>query len=133
MGQRQYMGAFQSHREAHKMMKKIGERGFVKGVLGLFILAAVFFVGISFGKPYYRYYELGSLTRDFLKSDVGDTNAIRKNILDNAAGLKVPLDEEDLDVHIENKIVKVKATWSETVDFWGYYTKKLDFVMEEEY
>ena len=31
------------------------------------------------------------------------------------------------------KVIKVKATWSETVDFWGYYQKKLDFVMEEEY
>ena len=40
---------------------------------------------------------------------------------------------EDLDVSIVNKIVKVKATWSETVDFWGYYQKKIDFVMEEEY
>jgi len=115
------------------MMKRIGERGFVKGFFGLFIVVAIFFVGISFGKPYYRYYTLGSHTRDFLKTDIGDMNAIRKNILDNAAELNVPLDEKDLDVRIEKKIVKVKATWSETVDFWGYYTKKLDFVMEEEY
>ena len=115
------------------MMKKIGERGFVKGFFGLFILVAVVFVLISFGKPYYRYYELGSLTRDFLKTDVGDINAIRKDIINNAAELKVPLDEKDLEVRIEKKIVKVKATWSETVDFWGYYQKKFDFVMEEEY
>jgi len=115
------------------MMKKIGERGFVKGFFGLFILVAIVFVGISFGKPYYRYYSLGSQTRDFLKTDVGDINAIRKDIINNAAELKVPLDEQDLDVRIEKKIVKVKATWSETVDFWGYYQKKFDFVMEEEY
>lgn len=114
-------------------MKKIGERGFVKGVFGLFILVAIVFVGISFGKPYYRYYELGSLTRDFLKTDVGDINAIRKDIIDNAAKLKVPLDEKDLEVRIVEKMIKVKATWSETVDFWGYYQKKFDFVMEEEY
>ncbi|RPI38255.1 MAG: hypothetical protein EHM54_00885 [Nitrospiraceae bacterium] len=115
------------------MKYRIGDRGFIQGFLLLFVLVAVVFVGISFGKPYYRYYELGSLTRDFLKTDVGDINAIRKDIIDNAAELKVPLDEKDLEVRIEKKIVKVKATWSETVDFWGYYTKKLDFVMEEEY
>lgn len=115
------------------MMKKMGDRGFVKGLFLLLILVAVVFVGISFSKPYYRYYTLGSHTRDFLKSDVGDINSIRKNIMDNAAELKVPLDEKDLDVSIVNKFVKVKATWSETVDFRGYYQKKLDFVMEEEY
>jgi len=115
------------------MMKKMGERGFFKGFFLLLILVAVVFVGISFSKPYYRYYTLGSLTRDFLKSDVGDINAIRKNIMDNAEELKVPLDEKDLEVVVVNKIIKVKATWFETVDFWGYYQKRLDFVMEEEY
>jgi len=114
-------------------MKKIGERGFVKGFFGLCILVAIVFVMISFGKPYYRYYELGSHTRDFLKTDIGDINAIRKDIIDNAAELKVPLNEKDLEVRIVEKMIKVKATWSETVDFWGFYQKKFDFVMEEEY
>jgi len=114
-------------------MKKIGNTGFVKGFLSLVVLGALVFAGISFGKPYYRYYELGSLTRDFLKTDVGDINAIRKNIMDNAAELHVPLDEGDLEVVVDKKVVKVRATWSETVDFWGYYQKKFDFVMEEEY
>ena len=115
------------------MMKKIGDRGSVMGFFWLIILVAVVFVGISFGKPYYRYYTLGSHTRDFLKSDIGEIPAIRKDIMDNAAELKVPLDEKDLEVVVVNKIIKVKATWSETVDFWGYYQKKIDFAMEEEY
>ncbi|MDH4230676.1 MAG: hypothetical protein OEW04_01450 [Nitrospirota bacterium] len=115
------------------MMKKIGEKGFVKGLVGIFILVAIVFVGISFGKPYYRYLTLGSHTRDFLKTDVGNVDTIRKNIMANAAELNVPLVENDLEVRIENKMVKVRATWSETVDFWGYYQKRFDFVMEEEY
>ena len=115
------------------MMKKIGDRGSVMGFFWLIILAAVVFVGISFSKPYYRYYTLGSHTRDFLKSDIGNIEAIRKDVMDNAAELKVPLDEKDLEVVMVNKIIKVKATWSETVDFWGYYQKKIDFAMEEEY
>ena len=115
------------------MMKNIGDRGLVKGVLLLCILVAVVFVGISFAKPYYRYYTLGSHTRDFLKTDIGDIEAIRKNVMKDAEELKVPLDEKDLEVVVVNKIIKVKATWSETVDFWGYYQKKIDFAMEEEY
>jgi len=115
------------------MMKNIGNRGSVKGLFLLVILVAIVFVGISFAKPYYRYYTLGSHTRDFLKTDIGNIDAIRKNIMDNAEELKVPLDENDLEVGVVNKMIKVKATWSETVDFWGYYQKKIDFVMEEEY
>ena len=114
------------------MMKKIGNRGFVTGVLSLCILVVIIFIGISFGKPYYRFYALGSHTRDFLKTDVGDIDAIKKNVMKDAAELNVPLDEADLEVVSLNKIIKVKATWSETVDFWGYYQKQLDFVMEEE-
>jgi len=115
------------------MMKNIGDRGSVMGFFLLLILVAIVFVGISFSKPYYRYYTLGSHTRDFLKTDIGNIDAIRKNIMDNAAELHVPLDEKDLEVVVVNKIIKIKATWSETVDFWGYYQKKIDFVMKEEY
>ncbi|PKL52331.1 MAG: hypothetical protein CVV37_01825 [Nitrospira bacterium HGW-Nitrospira-1] len=121
------------------MMKKIGNRGFVKGVFLLFVLVAVVFAGISFGKPYYRYYKLGAFTKDFMKLDsgsigeYGNTGGLRKNIMDNAAELNVPLSEKNLEIKIVNKFVYVKATWSETVDFWGYYQKKLDFVMEKDY
>ena len=115
------------------MMRKIGDRGFFKGVFLLLVLAVIVFVGITFAKPYYRYHTLASHTRDFLKTEVGVIDVIRKNIMDNAAELNVPLDEENLEVIKVEKIIKIKATWSETVDFWGYYQKTLDFVMEEEY
>jgi hypothetical protein len=115
------------------MMKKIGNRGFVKGFLVLCVLVAIVFAGVSFGKPYYRYYSLSSHTRDFLKSDTFSPETIRKNIMADAEELNVPLAEEDLEVSVKQKNVKVRATWSETVDFWGYYQKTFDFVMEEDY
>jgi hypothetical protein len=59
---------------------------------------------------------------------------IKSEIMKDAEELHVPLDEENLSVVVTpTKIVKVRATWSETVDFWGYYQKQLDFVMETEY
>jgi len=115
------------------MRQKLGNRGLVKGLLMLGVLAAIVFVGISFGKPYYRYYTLSSHTRDFLKSDTFNAKVIRENILADAEEVKVPLADEDLEVTVDKKNVKVRATWSETVDFWGYYQKTFDFVMEEDY
>ena len=70
----------------------------MKGFLALCLLVAIVFVGVSFGKPYYRYYSLDSHTRDFLKSDVYNVETIRQNIMDDAAELKVPLDEGNLEV-----------------------------------
>jgi hypothetical protein len=105
----------------------------VKGLLVLGVLVAIVFVGVSFGRPYFRYYSLSSHTRDFLRSDTFNAAAIRANIIADAAELKVPLDEQDLEVAIDKKNIRVKATWSETVDFWGYYQKTFDFVMEEDY
>ncbi len=114
-------------------MKRMNERGFIKGLFLLFLLVAIIFLGISFGKPYYRYYVLSSHTRDLLKTEIGNVDAIKKKIMEDAVELNVPLNENDLEVKIQNKIVRVKGAWSETVDFWGYYQKTFDFTMEEEY
>lgn len=115
------------------MKRQIGNRGSVKVILLILVAVAVVFVGMSFAKPYYKYYTLGSHTRDFLKSDVGNVKQIQENIMKNAKELNVPLQENNLEVKIVLKLVKVKATWTDTVDFWGYYQKNLNFMMEEEF
>ncbi len=112
------------------------DRGFIKGFLLLALFVGVSFLLISFGKPYYRYNTLRSHTKDILMSELGNVQKIKENILADAAELHVPLEEENLEVTRQGpagKVIRVKATWSETVDFWGYYQKRLDFEMEEEY
>lgn len=117
------------------MRDGIGRQGFVKLFIIFLLVAAIAFVGISFGKPYYRYNTLRSQTKDILAMELGNNvPEIKKRILAEAAELNVPLDEENLDVtYNASKITKVRASWSEVVDFWGYYQKKIDFVMETEY
>ncbi len=117
------------------MKRGLGNRGFVKLIFILLLLVGIAFVGISFGKPYFRYNTLRSHTKDILLSDLNSVELIKKNIMEDAAKLNIPLEEENLQVVLipTSKIIKVKATWSEVVDFWGYYQKQLDFVMETEY
>jgi len=115
------------------MKDKIGDKGFIKGFFTILLLVAVVFVLISFGKPYLRYYTLGSQTRDILKMETGNIDIIRVKIKEAAKELNIPLKDKDLEVTLDQKTIRVKATWSETVDFWGYYRKKLDFTMNEEY
>jgi hypothetical protein len=117
------------------MRRDLGEKGFIKTLLGLALLVGLIFLGVTFATPYYRYYQLGSHTRDFLKTDIGEVNLIRKHIIEDAAELGVPLKDKDISVSVDNarKSVKVRATWTDTVDLYGYYQRSIDFVMEEEF
>lgn len=115
------------------MKKTLGEKGFIKTLLGLLLLGAIMVCLVMFGKPYYRSYTLGAHTRDFLKTEIGNIEMIRAGVMKDAAELNIKLNESDLSVIIENKVVKVKATWKDTVDFWGYYQKTFDFELYEEY
>jgi hypothetical protein len=114
------------------MKERIGEKGLVKGIFIILVLVAVAFLLISYGKPYYRYYLLGSHTRDILQLEIGNVETIRTKIMGEAKELNVPLDGENLEVVRDLKVARVKASWTETVDFWGYYQTKLDFSMNEE-
>jgi len=115
------------------MKKTLGEKGFIKTLLGLLLLVAILVCVVLLGKPYYRSYTLGAHTRDFLKTEIGNVEAIRANVMKDAEELGIKLNDSDLSVTIVNKAVKVKATWKDTVDFWGYYQKTFDFELYEEY
>ncbi|MBI5073746.1 MAG: hypothetical protein HZB62_01020 [Nitrospirae bacterium] len=115
------------------MMRDPGEKGFIKTLFGFLLLVAIIAALILLGKPYYRSYTLGAHTRDYLKTEIGEVAKIRENVMKDANELGIKLNESDLSVTIDNKVVKVKATWKDTVDFWGYYQKTFDFELYEEY
>ncbi len=111
-------------------------KGFIKGLFMLALFVGVLFVLITFGKPYYRYNTLRSHTKDILMMELGNVDTIKEKVMAEAAELHVPLKEENLSVTLqgpEKKVVKAKATWSETVNFWDFYQKQLEFDMEVEY
>jgi hypothetical protein len=114
------------------MNKRIGEKGLVKGIFTILLLVFVAFLLISYGKPYFRSYVLGSHTRDILRSEIGNIDTIKTKIMEEAKELNVPLNEENLEV-VREKVIKVNASWTDTVDFWGYYETRIDFSMNEEY
>src|SRR5512140_2748204 len=118
------MGPLWQDRENCQMRKKIGNQGFVKVVIILLLVAGLGFVGMSFGKPYYRFNTLRSHSKDILMEEEGHLDVIRAKIMKTAEELQVPLDEKDLEVTMTpTKVTKVKATWSEVVDLHGYYQK----------
>ena len=115
------------------MRKTFNDKGLIRGILLIALVLVIVFILVSFGTPYYRYYTLGSHTRDFLKSEIGNLEMIKERVMLDAKDLGISLNEKNLEVTQEKKIIKVKAKWSETVDFWGYYQKTFHFEMSEEY
>lgn len=112
-------------------MKRVkGEQGFVKGLLILLVIAAVGYAGIAFGMPYYRYNTLISHMKTYYEFEGGrvTVEAIKEKVMEEAEKLNIPINEENVKVTMnEAKFIKIEATWSEIVDFWGYYQHKLDF------
>lgn len=108
-------------------------QGLVKGIIIILLISAFSFVGYLSVKPFYRYMTLQSLTKDILMMELGNLEAIKKDIMQTAKDLNVPLHANNLKVYMHKKVVKVNAQWSETVDYWGYYQKRFDFTMDVEY
>jgi hypothetical protein len=117
------------------MKNGMNDKGGVKWIIILFFFICAVFLAISFGRPYYRYNTLRSHTKDLLLSQVTDIDRIRKEVLDDAVELKVPLKDEDLEVSVTKgtQIIHVRASWTDTVDLLGYYQKDIDFDMDVEY
>jgi hypothetical protein len=107
------------------------ENGYVKFVFVTALLVFCVYSGLKFGMPYYKYSAFKSDVKEFARISLGDVAKTRAQLFERAMELKLPLEEEDIVVTKTEKTVRVKASWSETVDILGLYQKKLDFSVDE--
>ncbi len=129
------MGQGYQNREANKMkeLKAVSnEKGFIKFVFFMLVLAFIVYAGLKFGMPYYRYSAFKSDVKELARISIGDVAKTRAQIFERAKELKLPLAEEGIQVTKTEKTVIVRTAWSETVDMLGVYQKKLNFRVEVE-
>ena len=108
------------------------ERGFFKFILIILVLASILFVGFKFGVPYYRYSAFKTDTKELARISVGNADRTREQIFERAQELRLPLEEEDIEVTKTTNGMRVQTSWSETVDILGLYQKKLNFSVDVE-
>lgn len=117
-------------------MKKVkalnNEKGFIKFFFVVLVLAFLVYAGIEFGMPYYKYSAFKSDVKELARVSVGDIEKTKVQILGRAQELKIPITAEDIQVTKAEKMVKVRASWSETVDMLGVYQKTLNFRIDVE-
>ncbi|RMG69555.1 MAG: hypothetical protein D6710_08605, partial [Nitrospirae bacterium] len=56
----------------------------------------------------------------------------RELFYDRAVTLHVPIEPSDIYVSIQNNRVNIATSWSETIDFMGFYQYELNFDIDVE-
>lgn len=108
------------------------EKGFVKFVFVMLVLAVLVYSGFQFGMPYYRYSAFKSDVRDLARISVGDAERTKAQIVERSQELRIPVGAQDITVIKTERTVRVKTSWSETVDLFGLYQKQLKFTLNIE-
>lgn len=109
------------------------ESGFIKFILVMLVLACMVYIGIKLGIPYYKYSAFKSDAIEIARIGVANNvNTTHTQIYERAQELKIPLEEEDIEVKKTNTSVRIETAWSETVDFLGIYQHTLDFTVDVE-
>ena len=109
------------------------ESGFIKFILVMLVLACMIYVGVKVGLPYYKHSALKSDAKEIAR--IGVANRIEtthEQIYERAQELKIPLEEEDIEVQKTETSVRIETAWSETVDFLGIYQHTFDFTVDVE-
>lgn len=108
------------------------EKGFIKPLLWIIVLVVLIYTGIQFGMPYYRYQMLQADAKEFARSELGNVEKTKAKLAESAERLNVPIKEEDITVSRSKDLVRIKTSWSETVDLMGFYQKTLRFELNVE-
>ncbi len=108
------------------------QRGFVKPILCLILLAASIYVGIQFGIPYYRYSAFKDEVKELARVGLGNVEKIKTDVYEAAKTLKIPVEKEDIEVTKRGENVRVQTSWTLNVDLLGLYQKEINFKIDIE-
>lgn len=100
-----------------------------KAIFWLVILALLVYSGFQFGMPYYRYTAFKTDAKEIARISLGEVEKTRAQIFLRAQELNIPIEEKEIMVTRTDKLVRVKVSWSESVNLFGIYQKTLNFTV----
>jgi len=106
----------------------------MRKIIWLLILVFLIYTGIQFTKPYYRYLAFKSDAKEIARISVEMKNEdeIRKMVYERAQELKIPIDKDDIELSMADKMVRIRTSWFEVVDILGIYRKTLTFSIDSQ-
>ena len=109
------------------------EKGFFKFVFVIGLIAFLMYAGLQFGMPFYRYSSFRFDVEQVARISIaGDVDKIRAQVFEMAQESNVPIKENQIEVIKTARGMRVKTSWSETVDILGLYQKTFDFKIDVE-
>jgi hypothetical protein len=109
------------------------ESGFIKFIIVMLVLACIVYVGVKLGIPYYKYSAFKSDAKEIAR--IGIANPLDRTyelLFETAQELKIPIEEEDIEVQKRETSVRIETGWTETVDFLGIYQYTFNFTVDVE-
>ena len=106
----------------------------MRKIIWLLVLAFLIYTGVQFAKPYYRYLAFKSDTKEIARVSVElkKEDEIRKQVFERAQELKIPIDKDDIEISMTDKMVRIRTSWFEVVDILGIYRKTLTFSIDSQ-
>lgn len=114
------------------MKDRLGQRGFIRPILCLLILAALIYAGFQFGIPYYRYSAFKDEVKELARVGLGNTEKVKADVYEAAKSLKIPVEKEDIKVTKIGERMRVQTSWTVTVDLLGIYQREIAFHIDIE-
>lgn len=108
------------------------QRGFIKPILCLILLAALIYVGIQFGIPYYRYSAFKDEVKELTRVGLGNLEKVKTDVYEAAKTLKIPVEKDDIEVTRKGENMRVQTSWIVKVDLLGLYQKEINFNIDIE-
>jgi hypothetical protein len=102
----------------------------LKAVIWLALLAAVIYVGVKMGMPYFRYYAFESDVQELVGISIADADSLRDKVMEKAWEYDIPIQSRDVNVSGRSGAFKVYVAWAETVNIFDLYAKTYEFTVD---
>lgn len=99
----------------------------------LFVIALVAVIGYSVfmvAEVHYNYWAFKSDVEKYLRVAIKIPKQVREDVFAMIDQYDIPLEEDEVSISLENNIYVVRASWSETVDFFTLYQRTFDFSID---
>jgi len=97
-------------------------------LLGIALFIFFCYTAFLFSWPYYKAWQYESDARDVLRFSVRTADQMKKKLYDAGQNSGVPvLDNEIIVTQNDEGEYQAQVSWTEVVDFYGYYQKTYEF------
>jgi hypothetical protein len=99
----------------------------------LFIIAIIGVIGYSIymvAEVHYNYWAFKSDVEKYLRVAINIPKRVKEDIYEIVDQYNIPLEDDEISITREGRIYVVRASWSETIDFFTLYQKTFYFEVD---